>query len=153
KENFEGEYYNGGTVPYAFERILLDEHDNVRERVCRGEKIKMKLKGWNVRLVPVEDPEQLEVVRWLYQTFGTTETSFRALALALNEKGIPGPGSHTRRHPGVSSWNIPAVKSILTNPHYCGDYRYGRAASGIYHRLVKGEIQKVEYDTKRQRDT
>jgi DNA invertase Pin-like site-specific DNA recombinase len=150
KDNALSSYFNGGIVPYAFDRLLVDEHDNPIQRIRRGEKIKFKAKGWNVVLVPTEDPEEIEVVRWLFHQYAYTETNFRALAAALTQKAIPGPGSNTARHPGVSKWGVCTIRAILRNPHYAGDYRYGHRAVGIYHRFIRGEVRETEWAGKRE---
>src|SRR5262249_46212039 len=90
-----------------------------------------------------EDLEKVEVVRWLFRRYATTETSFRSLAKELNSKCVPGPGSNTSRHPGVSQWSTAQVKMILKNPHYVGDYRYGQWSLGVYHRLAGRDFREA----------
>jgi DNA invertase Pin-like site-specific DNA recombinase len=149
KANLATSYFNGGVVPYGFDRMLLDEHDQPRQRVRRGEKIKVRMKGWNVVLVPSENLEEIEVVRWLFRRYATTETSFRALAAELNRKGSLGPGGNSGRHPGASKWSSKQIKEILSNPHHVGDYRYGRRLVGTFHRLAGRDFRETEYGEKR----
>jgi site-specific DNA recombinase len=132
-------HFNGGSVPYAFDRMLLDEKGKPFQRVRRGQTTRVK--GAAVVLVPSEDHQELEVVRWLFRQFAYSDTSFRALAMELNKKGIPGPGTHGR--PG-GRWRSAAVKFILKNPHYAGDYRYGYRGMGAYHRIAGDEVQAVD---------
>src|SRR5262249_53955172 len=54
-------YFNGGTVPYGFDRLLLNEKDEPVRRLCRGEKTD-KPRGWHTVLIPVEDPAEIAVV-------------------------------------------------------------------------------------------
>jgi hypothetical protein len=132
-------HFNGGGVPYGFDRMLLDEKGNPFQRVRRGQTT--RLKGAAVVLVPSEDYQELEVVRWLFRQFAYTDTSFRALAKELNRKGIPGPGRNGR--PG-GRWHCAAIGFILKNPHYTGDYRYGYRGMGTYHRITGHEVQAVD---------
>jgi DNA invertase Pin-like site-specific DNA recombinase len=149
KAHLATNYFCGGAVPYAFDRMVLDESGQEQQRVRRGEKLKVRIKGWNVVLVPTENLEEVEVVRWLFRRYATTETSFRALAAELNAKGVPTAGQGSRRHPGERNWGTGQVKNILTNPHYVGDYRYGHCQVGVYHRLEGAEVRKAEHGEKR----
>jgi DNA invertase Pin-like site-specific DNA recombinase len=139
-------WYNGGRVPYGFDRMVMDEHGNARERVERAGQITFKREDWHVTLVPCERPEELEVVRWLFDRFANTETSFRGLALTLNERGVPGPGSGSKRTPGPTRWGTTQVRELLLNPVYAGGYRYGHRLRGAYYRTVGGEIVEAEYE-------
>src|SRR5262249_35012084 len=148
-------YYNGGPVPYAFDRLLLNERDEEISRFKRGEKIGFKAKGWNTVLSPIpedeEDPDrrlERETVTWLYEQYDKGLNSFRGLAADLNDKSVPGPGSYTSKHPGKVKWDYQAVKWILENPIYAGTYRYGLIASGEYWREINGELCEVEPNAK-----
>ncbi len=61
----------------------------------------------------VVNPEQAKVVRRIYSMFLSGKT-YRAIAVALTEDGIPTPG-------GKGKWVQGTVKSILTNEKYKGD--------------------------------
>src|SRR5262249_34526055 len=101
-------------------------------------------RGWKVALVPTEDPEPLEVVRWLFTQYAELETSICSLCKQLNQRGIPGPGSGTKRFPQRTCWTAGEVRRLLTNPHYVGDLRYGAESRGSYHRIIGGKVQEVE---------
>jgi site-specific DNA recombinase len=146
----EAGYFNGGWVPMGFDRLLIDAQDNPVRRVVRGERIKYKEQGWNLVLVPTEDQEALETVRWLFNEYAYSETSFRGLACQLNSKGIGGPGSNSGYFEGKSAWTSSQVKRVLTNPHYVGGCRFGWRASGAYHRVIEGKVEPVEMEAKRQ---
>jgi DNA invertase Pin-like site-specific DNA recombinase len=139
-------WYNGGPPPYGFDRLVIDAEGNVMERVERPGKIRLKKDGWRVTLAPCERPEEIEVVRWLFQEFATTETSYRGLAHTLNTRGIPGPGSGTSKTPGVTTWGCVVVREMLKNPHYVGDYRYGHRVSGTYHRTIGGQLVEADFN-------
>jgi DNA invertase Pin-like site-specific DNA recombinase len=152
-------YYVGGPVPYAFDRLILNERGETVERVPRRERPKLrKEKHWHEVLVPFpeDDPDparQLErqTAVWLYETFVREHTSFRRLANELNARGVPGPGSgytHQRQRPGTRAWSGKAVREILTRPVYRGVARLGVSACGAHHRLINGTISAVAPGTK-----
>jgi DNA invertase Pin-like site-specific DNA recombinase len=134
--NAKGAYFNGGQVPYAFDRMLLNERDEPQRRLPRGMKTD-KPPGWHTVLVPVETTEEIEVVRWLFRSFDERDVSCRALANELNARGIPGPGSLEKGRPTL--WSREVVKAMLRNAHYAGDHVWGQTNLGKYFRVVGGE--------------
>jgi DNA invertase Pin-like site-specific DNA recombinase len=152
-------YFTGGQVPYAFERVLLDERGEEVQRFRRGEQVRIRKQGWREVLAPIalDDPDpgrQLErqTAIWLYETFDANNVSYRWLAEQLNLRDVPGPGTGYRRRrpkPDQTKWTIRGVTGILTNPVYAGVSRTGAEGRGTYHRLVKGEVQPVEPGAKR----
>jgi hypothetical protein len=149
-------FFTGGTVPYGFDRVLLDGRGEEVARFRRGEKVRLRKQGWREVLAPIpeDDPDparQLErqTVLWLFETFARELVSYRRLAEMLNtrEPPVPGPGSNYRRKAPKSDqtkWTVRAVAGILRNPVYRGTSRLGAAGRGLYHRLVKGEIVAVD---------
>jgi DNA invertase Pin-like site-specific DNA recombinase len=147
-------YFTGGSVPYGFDRVLLDERGEEVERFPRGHKVRLRKQGWHEVLAPIpdDDPDparQLErqTVLWLFETFALQDVSYRWLAEQLNRRGVPGPGSNYRRKAPKddhTAWTVRAVAGILSNPVYKGMSRMGAAGRGQYHRLVKGEVAEVE---------
>jgi DNA invertase Pin-like site-specific DNA recombinase len=136
-------FFTGGSVPYGFDRVLLDERGAEVARFKRGEKVRLRKQGWREVLAPVpaDDPDparQLErqTVLWLWETFAHRTVSYRRLAEELNTRGVPGPKGPT--------WTVRAVAGILANPAYKGTARLGAAGRGQYHRLVKGEVAPFE---------
>jgi DNA invertase Pin-like site-specific DNA recombinase len=147
-------FFTGGTVPYGFDRVLVDDHGEEVQRFRRGEKVRLRKQGWREVLSPIPEDDldpgrQLErqSVLWLLDTFARQEVSYRWLAEQLNLRDVPAPGlSYNRtRVPATDPrrWNVPAVKRILTNPVYKGVARTGASGTGQYHRLVKGVIEAV----------
>jgi DNA invertase Pin-like site-specific DNA recombinase len=153
KEAAAAGYFTGGMVPYAFDRLLIDDQGRVADRIRRGDKITLRRKGWHLALAPIPDDDadparQLErqTVLWLFDNFATRNVSCRSLAADLNARGVPGPGSHYHRQTlstGQSQWTVAAVRGILSNPVYCGVYEVGTVGKGKYHRLTGLEISKV----------
>lgn len=80
-------------------------------------------------------PHEIEaaVVRRIFETYTATEGTLLAVGEMLNGDGIPSP----RRK---SNWHRNAVRRILTNPVYVGDYVWGKSMSGKYHVRAGDEI-------------
>jgi site-specific DNA recombinase len=133
-------YFNGGMVPYGYERMLLNEKDEPVRRLRRGEKTD-KPRGWHTVLVPSEDPEEIEVVRWLFCSFADRDVSYRTLANELNARGVPGPGSAERRRP--TKWGRQTLMDVLENPVYVGHSVFGRVSRGKFCRVLEGEARPV----------
>jgi site-specific DNA recombinase len=138
--NARQRYFNGGTVPFAFDRMLLNDRDEPVRRLLRGEKTD-KPQGWHTVLIPVENPAEIEMARWIFQTFADRDISARALANELNARGVPGPGSAEKGR--VTRWCRQSVLSLLQNAHYVGDAEYGRVGRGKFYRVVGGESRPV----------
>jgi DNA invertase Pin-like site-specific DNA recombinase len=80
-------------------------------------------------------PHEIEagVVKKIFDTYVSTGGTLLAVGELLNREGVPSP----RRK---SNWHRNAVRRILTNPVYVGDYVWGRSMSGKYHVRVGEEI-------------
>jgi DNA invertase Pin-like site-specific DNA recombinase len=151
--------FAGGTVPYGFDRLLVDAQGNPQGTFRRGEKF-ARPRGWHVVLVPIpaDDPDparQLErqTVLWLYETFVRQRVSYRSLAFELNRRGVPGPGTSYRVRDEAgklvvrtrpTKWLLRVVAEILRNPVYRGTYRFGHTGAGHYHRLQDGQVVAVD---------
>jgi hypothetical protein len=122
--------------------------------------VRLKKAGWREVLAPFpaddSDPDrqqERQTVVWLYETFARENISFSNLALILNKKGIPGPGS--QYHGRAVKWRFRAVRVILTNEVYRGLARNGKTGTGMYHRLLlnpktlRHEVTPVDPNTKR----
>ena len=138
--NAKRAYFNGGAVPYGFDRMLLNDKDEPVQRLRRGEKT-AKPRDWHTVLVPVENPEEIETVRWLFRSFASLDMSFRTLANELNARGIPGPGSAEQGRP--TKWCRQTVVDVLENPAYVGHSVFGRVNQGKFCRVLGGEARPV----------
>lgn len=139
--------FAGGGTPYGFDRMILNERGEPVRRVRRTEKFH-KPKQWDSVLVPSENVEEVETVRWLYRQYAYTDISLNALTRALSARGIPAPASTPER---PRKWQVLTLRHLLENPHNCGDARIGGdTGSGKYHRIRGGEVIQVTADqTKR----
>jgi DNA invertase Pin-like site-specific DNA recombinase len=84
------------------------------------------------KLVP-GDPAKIKVVRWLFETYAAKEVSLRWLAEELDARGVLNPK-------GKPHWCPQAIRSILTNRVYVGDYVWGRDRHGKYHAYAEGQV-------------
>lgn len=126
-------YLCGQAAPYGYDRMIVDEQGQHRQRIPAGEKA-AKPRGWRTTLVPSEDPEKLATVRWLFETYGASDIGLRGLADQLNAKGVQGP----RKGP----WYAASIRAILENRNYVGTYTWAKRREGKYHRVTGGEIQR-----------
>lgn len=125
----------GQRPPYGYDRLLVDETGKVRQRLERCEKY-AKPRSWSVVWAPAEDPQQVRTVRWLFDTYATTDIGYRALAAQLNQQGVPSPTG--------GKWHDSTIRALLTNQAYIGTFVWNKRRHGKYHRIVDGDI--VERD-------
>ena len=122
------------TPPYGYDRLFTDPAGRESRRVPGGEKFHCP-EGWSVRLVPTENPGEVENVRTLFHTFANTDCSIHALVQTLNHQGVM-----PRRGKG---WSATALRYLLSNPVYVGQLVFGRRQSGKYHQVAEsGDVGK-----------
>ncbi|MEI6506706.1 MAG: recombinase family protein [Planctomycetota bacterium] len=81
----------------------------------------------------VPNPIEARVVKKIFETYAGSGGTLLAVGEMLNREGIPSP---QRR----SKWHRNAVRRILKNRTYVGDYVWGQTMSGRYHVRVGDEI-------------
>ena len=81
----------------------------------------------------VPNPIEARVVKKIFETYAGSGGTLLAVGEMLNGEGIPSPN---RR----SKWHRNAVRRILKNRTYAGDYVWGQTMSGRYHVRVGDEI-------------
>lgn len=97
------------------------------------------------RLV-LDDPDEANVVRRIFREYVEERRPMGNIAERLNTDGFVSPGAHPK------GWMGDAVKVILENPAYVGDFVSGRYSYGKYHRIVEGKVDKVARNTGRIRN-
>src|SRR4029079_1337032 len=107
----------GQAAPYGYDRMLVDERGEQRQRIRSGEK-HSKPRGWRTTLVSSDDPIKVSTVRWLFKTYADTDTGLRRLADQLNAKGLPGP-TH-------GPWYAATIKAIFENRNYTGTFTWAK---------------------------
>ncbi|MBY0525209.1 MAG: recombinase family protein [Gemmataceae bacterium] len=104
--------YTGGPPPYGY--VLVADP-------VRGKKL-------------LPDPVRGEHVRMIFRLVDEGHT-LGGVREALYQRGIPSPSAH-------ALWSRNGLRRLLTNPRYCGDYVWGRQASGKHVRQAKGADRK-----------
>ena len=107
--------YIGAFAPYGYVKYPKDKH----------------------RLII--DPDAAEIVKLIFSLF-LKGTSKRAIALYLNEHGVPSPSAYklqkgipvSTRGYDDPMWGARMIHSILTNPTYTGDLAQGRSRVKSY---------------------
>lgn len=128
--DFTWENTPDGRLFYAL-RGAIDEYEKekIRIRTIRGKLQKARLGGLpvqaesygyiyekgTVRVHPVES----EIVKLIYRWFVVEGLGFNAIAVRLNEEGVP-----TRK--GAPSWQRCVIRRILTNTMYIGTFYYNQ---------------------------
>ncbi len=104
----------GGSAPYGLEREVVDEHNQAKGRLKRGER-KFLITD-RVKLCPGTS-EQTEVVKWIFEQYLLNRTQ-ASIARELNERGVltnkGGP------------WHRNAISVLLRNEAYIGTFIYNR---------------------------
>jgi len=116
-----------GRTPYGYAKELTSPGGAVRV-VPRGQP-HQKLKAEASRLVP-GDPEEIEIVGWLFEQMAGGESSLLGLAKALNAKGAPAPSG--------GKWSFRSVKKILDNQVYLGDLVWNMRSKGKFFQIKGG---------------
>jgi DNA invertase Pin-like site-specific DNA recombinase len=111
----EGSGLCGGSAPYGYRRQTVDE----------GRRRKASL---------VIHPAEARVVKMIFETYVKSGGTLLAVGQLLNREKIPSPNQK-------SAWHRNAVRRILTNVNYVGDYAWGQTTSGKYHVRVGDDIR------------
>jgi DNA invertase Pin-like site-specific DNA recombinase len=108
-------YRQGGAPGFGLRRKLIDEHHNAKSLLRRGER--KSLQTDRVILVP-GPPEEVEVVRRIFQLFTGAGRSEVEIAESLNAQGLMTDLGR--------QWTRGVVHQILTNEKYIGNNVYNR---------------------------
>jgi len=122
--------------PYGFDRLVFDEKGEEKMRVHYGVKFS-KPKTWVSKLSVSTEPEPVEIVKWIYETYASTDRSIGSLASELNDQ--------KKLSPKGVRWNATAISSILRNAVYAGDFVFGSRSYGKFHQIGnEGSIEKAK---------
>ncbi|ATY30609.1 recombinase family protein [Sphingomonas psychrotolerans] len=110
-------YRQGGSAGYGLRRHLVNEHNEQKAPLARGEH--KSLQTDRVILVPGPD-EEVETVRRIYRLFVLELRSEREIATILNQEDkVTDLGQ---------PWSRPVVRQILSNEKYIGNNVYNRVS-------------------------
>ena len=119
----------GGKVPYGYAKVVTDSAG--QERTIRRTTKHRKLSEERVRWVP-GDPEEVEVVRRMFELYASGAGGYAAIAKILNGEGKPSPNGGT--------WCNGTIRDMLTNPVYVGDLIWNRESTSRFFRVVGGKL-------------
>lgn len=83
-----------------------------------------------------DEPGKAKIVQRIFREFVDQGRSMSNIANRLNADGIPSSGGRGK------PWRFDAVKVILENPAYVGDFAGCRASNGKYHTISQGVVAK-----------
>jgi DNA invertase Pin-like site-specific DNA recombinase len=133
-------HITGRAAPYGYDRMLVDERGEPKQRVRNGEKV-AKPRGWRVTLVPSDDPTKVETLRWIFREYASRDVGLRQMADMLNSRGVKPPNfNQTERKGKKPAWLMSTIREMLKNPAYTGSACWARRRLGKYHRVSGNEI-------------
>jgi DNA invertase Pin-like site-specific DNA recombinase len=100
--------FNGGPTPLAYRKVLGADG---KPRLVLG------------------PAGEVELVRWMFETYAGTPMSFRAIADELTRRGVPTPT-------GRREWSKDTVAAIIANPVYLGRAVWNRRSEGHFAGVV-----------------
>jgi DNA invertase Pin-like site-specific DNA recombinase len=109
----------GGIVPYGLQRMLVDERQQPKGILKRGDR--KYLQSDHVRLQP-GSLNEVKVVKWIFRRFIEVKSE-KAIAHELNLHGMPAKDGQ--------KWRGPLVTRILKNEKYVGNMIYNRRSSKL----------------------
>ncbi len=110
----------GGTPPYGFHRILLDEQRNPVQLLEPGQR--KSIQNQRVTLTP-GDPDAVAVIKQVFRAFVQRKRAPQQIADTLNSKRIPSPGGR--------NWTASSVRAVLTNELYAGTMIYNKTTQRL----------------------
>jgi len=106
-------FMHGGPAPYGLRRILVDLEGNYVGELRPGDR--KALSNMRVKLAPGE-PDQVDVVRYMFRAYADDKRSLKEIGDALNERGLRGTCG--------GRWTPAKVAYMLSNASYVGCISY-----------------------------
>lgn len=119
-------YRVGGPLGYGLRRIMVDENENLKGRLAKGQR--KSLQTDRVRLEH-GSLEESAVVKWIFDQFVVERKSYSEIRRELNDAQIP---NHNGR-----PWTDGMIPTILANENYVGNIVYNRTSRRLGQRLIK----------------
>jgi DNA invertase Pin-like site-specific DNA recombinase len=114
-------------------RITLTRRNKAEQGIRTGGKAPYGMALDGKGGLKLGDPQEVKVVRWLYDQFVNHARSLNWLTGDLNKRKVKGPRG------GV--WYVNTVKERLQQPAYRGDYRYNFQPNGAFYTVdAQGEV-------------
>ncbi|QEL16529.1 recombinase family protein [Limnoglobus roseus] len=134
-------YWASGQIPFGYDRQYVDAAGNVQKVVRRFE-VFQKPKNWFLTLV--ENKEDAEVIRLIFNRFISENTSFYELARKLNREGHPVPLLARTIGRAGHAWTEQMIRYTLRCPAYVGRSMLGTRSANSHqvHYRLEGVEQK-----------
>jgi DNA invertase Pin-like site-specific DNA recombinase len=113
-------YSQGGPASYGLRRLLLARDGTAKLALQRGDRKNVQTE--RVVWVPGA-PEEVEAVRWIFETFVRDRRGEPELARTLNRRGA--------RTANERTWTSKAVRRVLCNERYVGNYSWNRISTRL----------------------
>lgn len=121
-------YRQGGPAGYGLRQQLVDQNGLHKAALARGEH--KSIQTDRVILIP-GPPEEIEVVRWIYEAFVGDGKTEQAIAAELNAKGVLTDLGRP--------WSRGTIHQILINEKYIGSNVWNRASFKLKRKRVHNE--------------
>jgi DNA invertase Pin-like site-specific DNA recombinase len=119
-------FRQGGPAGYGLRRRLIDQAGIAKGELTRGEH--KSIQTDRVVLVP-GPPEEVDTVRWMYQSFVTRRTPEREIADLLNRRGLTTDLGRP--------WTRGTVHQVLINEKYIGNNVWNRGSFKLKKKRVR----------------
>jgi site-specific DNA recombinase len=104
------------------------------------------------RTIPVRyepDERTAHVVRWIFSTYAAGTMTLQQMADELTARRTPVPAPAQQKPGRPPCWSRPAIRLILKNPKYAGNYVANRHSNCKYHRIGKTAVAKIKAKDRR----
>jgi len=130
KSNAQHGFWNGGTSPYGYKRMLYDSSGEPIRILEFGERKSINTE--RVKLV-LGNVLEIETVRKIFNLYAYEKMGMISIARYLKDQGIPPPSScKSRAHNSKGAWGIQIIDRILKNEVYYGALVYGKRKVGKF---------------------
>ncbi len=135
-ESFSGEFLMHVRYMRDGSKQIFSEKGRLQRTLPRGESLAVSRRDrcW---LVPSEK-SRVEAARELFRLYVDERRGFKAVADALNRRGIASPRGPEWSKQYSGKWSLTSVRAILVNPAYTGDLVWNRRTDARFHKIVDG---------------
>jgi DNA invertase Pin-like site-specific DNA recombinase len=119
-------YRQGGPAGYGLRRMLVDQDGTLKGQLSRGQQ--KSIQTDRIILIP-GPPEEVETIKWIYESFVTDGVCEAEIARILNERGIQTDLGHP--------WTRGTIHQVLINEKYIGGNVWNRLSYKLKKKRVR----------------